>query len=82
MAAGCDFVVIRRGAAHIGMSSDILVKAGTGLDVTNDELGDADLQASRGIVDLVVDEELEALDAIRLYLSYLPSWCDGRAPRP
>lgn len=79
MAAGCDFVVIRRGAAHIGMSSDILVKAGTGLDVTNDELGDADLQASRGIVDLVVDEEQEALDAIRLYLSYLPSWCDGEA---
>lgn len=77
MAAGCDYVVIRRGAAHIGMSSDILVKGGTGEDVTNDQLGGADIQASRGIVDLVVDEESEALDAIRLYLSYLPSWCDG-----
>ncbi|GAB2984220.1 acyl-CoA carboxylase subunit beta [Nocardioides montaniterrae] len=77
MAAGCDFVVIRRGAAHIGMSSDVLVKGGTGEDVTNDDLGDADLQASRGIVDLVVDEEREALDAVRLYLSYLPSWADG-----
>ena len=77
MAAGCDFVVIRRGAGTIGMSSALLVKGGTGEDVTNDELGGADVQASRGIVDLVVDEEQEALDAIRLYLSYLPSWCDG-----
>lgn len=77
LAACCDFVVIVRGQGTMGLSSDFLVKNGTGEEATNEELGGADNCARRGVVDLAVDDEHEALDAIRLYLSYLPSWQDG-----
>lgn len=77
LAACCDFVVIVRGQGTMGLSSDFLVKNGTGEDATNEQLGGADNCARRGVVDLAVDDEHEALDAVRLYLSYLPSWQDG-----
>ncbi|MFT3714500.1 MAG: carboxyl transferase domain-containing protein [Gordonia sp. (in: high G+C Gram-positive bacteria)] len=78
LAACCDFVTIIRGTGTIGMSSSPLVKAATGEDLTNDEIGGADLQAQRGVVDFVGDDETEVLDSIRAYLSYLPSNADDR----
>lgn len=77
IASCCDFVTIVRGQGTMGLSSDFLVKNGTGEESTNEELGGADACARRGVVDLAVDDEHEALDAVRLYLSYLPSWQDG-----
>ncbi|MEZ5209866.1 carboxyl transferase domain-containing protein [Gordonia sp. (in: high G+C Gram-positive bacteria)] len=71
IAACCDFVTITRGIGTIGMSSAPLVKAATGEDLTNDEIGGADLQAARGVVDVVGDDEHETLDAIRAYLMLL-----------
>ncbi|WP_440713719.1 acyl-CoA carboxylase subunit beta [Gordonia sp. FQ] len=85
IAACCDFVTITRGIGTIGMSSAPLVKAATGEDLTNDEIGGADLQAARGVVDVVGDDEHETLDAIRAYLSYLPANADAaphRMPGP
>jgi propionyl-CoA carboxylase beta chain len=79
LAACCDLVVIARGIGTLGLSSSPLVRAATGEVVTDEELGGADVQAGRGVVDLATDDEAEALDAIRLYLSYLPSWADGDA---
>ncbi|MDF0531343.1 carboxyl transferase domain-containing protein [Tsukamurella sp. 8F] len=72
LAACCDFVAIVRGVGTIGMSSAPLVQAATGEELTNEEIGGADVQAPRGVVDVVADDENEALDAIRAYLSYLP----------
>ncbi|WP_166655724.1 acyl-CoA carboxylase subunit beta [Nocardia ignorata] len=77
LAACCDFVTIVRGIGTIGMSSAPLVQAATGETLTNDEIGGADIQAERGVVDVVTDDEHEAIDAIRLYLSYLPPSADG-----
>lgn len=77
IASCCDFVTIVRGMGTLGLSSDFLVRNGTGEESTNEELGGADACARRGVVDVAVEDELEALDAIRLYLSYLPPWQDG-----
>ncbi|WP_448221636.1 acyl-CoA carboxylase subunit beta [Gordonia iterans] len=85
IAGCCDFVTIVRGMGTIGMSSAPLVKAATGEDLTNDEIGGADVQAQRGVVDFVGDDETEVLDSIRAYLSYLPANADDRplaAPAP
>ncbi len=76
LAACCDFVAIVRGIGTIGMSSAPLVQAATGEELTNEEIGGADLQAERGMVDVVGDDEHETLDAIRAYLSYLPANAD------
>ena len=76
-----DFVVMVRGKATMGMAGPALVKAGTGVDISKENLGGAKLQADkRGIADLAVDSEEECLAAARKFLSYLPS--NARAPLP
>ncbi len=69
-----DFVVMLRGGAQMGMAGPALVKAGVGEEIDKEALGGAKLQADRyGIADLAVETEAEAMDAIRRFLSYLPS---------
>lgn len=76
-----DFVIMVRGTATMGMAGPSLVKAGTGVDVSKEELGGAKLQADKkGIADLAVDSEEECLAAVSKFLSYLPS--NARAPLP
>jgi acetyl-CoA carboxylase carboxyltransferase component len=72
-AALSDFVVMVRGISSMGIAGPALVKVANGEDVTKDELGGADIQTRRGVADLAVDSELEAVDAARAFLSYLPS---------
>ena len=76
-----DFVIMVRDKATMGMAGPSLVKAGTGVDVSKEELGGAKLQADKkGIADLAVDSEEECLAAVSKFLSYLPS--NARAPLP
>lgn len=76
-----DFVVMVRGVATMGIAGPALVKAGTGETVTAQELGGAPAQVDRfGLADLGVDSEQAALDAVRAFLSYLPS--NARASVP
>lgn len=73
-ASMADFVVMLRGGAQMGMAGPALVKAGVGEKIDKESLGGAKLQADRyGIADLAVETEAEAMDAIRRFLSYLPS---------
>lgn len=69
----CDYVVAVRGIARIGMAPPALVQAATGEDVDDLELFGADAQAAFGTIDLAVDTEADALDALRWYLHLLPS---------
>lgn len=69
-----DFVVMVRGGGQMGMAGPALVKAGVGEDIDKESLGGAKLQADRhGVADLAVDTEAELMDAVRRFLSYLPS---------
>ena len=72
-AALADFVVMIRGKSTMGMAGPALVKAGTGEDISKEDLGGAKRQADQqGIADLAVDTEDECFAAIRKFLSYLP----------
>lgn len=80
-AAFADFVVMLKEGAQMGMAGPALVKAGTGEDVDKDALGGARIQADRqGVADLAVDGEAAAFDAIRRFLSYLPSNSNALPP--
>jgi propionyl-CoA carboxylase beta chain len=69
-----DFVVMVRGQSTMGLAGPALVKAGTGEEITAEELGGVDAQVDRyGLADLGVDGEDAALTAVRRFLSYLPS---------
>jgi acetyl-CoA carboxylase carboxyltransferase component len=72
-AALADFVVMRRGTSQMGIAGPALVAAATGEVTDAETLGGAQVQADRnGIADLAVDSDVEALEAIADFLSYLP----------
>jgi propionyl-CoA carboxylase beta chain len=69
-----DFVVMVRGQSVMGLAGPALVKAGTGEEISAEDLGGAAVQVDRnGLADLGVDSEEAALDAVKRFLSYLPS---------
>ena len=71
---GClsDFNVMRKGAV-MAVSSERLVSMAIGEKVDGQELGGWQMHAdTTGLVDLAVDTDEEALDAIKTFLSYLP----------
>ena len=68
-----DFCVMRKGAI-MAVSSPRLISMATGRDVDPEELGGWRVHAEvSGLVDQVVDSDEEAIDAIKQFLSYLPS---------
>ncbi len=68
-----DFSVMQKGAI-VAVSSPRLVSMALGEKVSPDDLGGWRLHAEiTGLVDQVVDKEEEVFDAIKRFLSYLPS---------
>jgi acetyl-CoA carboxylase carboxyltransferase component len=68
-----DFCVMRKGAI-MAVSSPRLISMATGRAVDPEELGGWRVHAEMsGLVDQVVDTDEEAIDAIKRFLSYLPS---------
>lgn len=79
-ATTCHYSVIVRGTAQMMIAGPALVEqAGLG-SVSKEELGHADIHASNGAVDDVVESEAEAMDHASDFLSYLPSSVDELPP--
>lgn len=71
-AAIADLVVMRSDAA-IALSGPPVIKGAIGEEISNDELGGpAVAHETSGSAHLVVDEEQEAIDAIKRFLTYMP----------
>ncbi|MGD9943274.1 MAG: acyl-CoA carboxylase subunit beta [Burkholderiaceae bacterium] len=80
-AALADFAVMRKGAL-MAVSSVKLTSMAIGEAVDPEALAGWDMLTSvSGLVDLAVDSDEEALDAIRRFLSYLPSHHNEAPPR-
>ena len=78
-AAMSDFVAMRRGAI-MAVASPRLTSLATTEEVDPEELGGWRVHANTtGLVDQVTDTDEEAIDAIRRFLSYMPSH-HGEAP--
>lgn len=68
-----DFVVMRKGS-ELAVSSAKVTSIAINQEVDPEELGGWRLHTgTTGLVDLAVDTDEEALDAVRRFLSYLPS---------
>jgi len=86
----CDVIIMVRGTATAYIGSPRVAEMVTGEKVTLEEMGGAELHSRvSGLSDLLAETEEEAIAAIRLYLSYLPSsWTEhpprvaAREPRP
>lgn len=81
MIAGlADFVPMVKGTSSIGMAGPKLVKAGTGEDLSAEELGGPAVHLRSGVADAESEDDQECLNLIREYLSYFPS--NAAAPLP
>jgi acetyl-CoA carboxylase carboxyltransferase component len=77
----CDFTVMVRGNATAYLGSPRLAEMVTGEQVTLEEMGGAEMHCRvSGLGDLLVEDEPEAIAALRVYLSYVPS--NWRLPPP
>jgi acetyl-CoA carboxylase carboxyltransferase component len=78
---GCCDVIIATRNANIGMGGPAMIEGG-GLGVfAPEEVGPIDVQAPNGVVDLVVENEAEAVRAAKQYLAYFQGpVADWRAP--
>ncbi len=73
-AAMADFVFVVEGIGHMFTSGPGVVKALTGEEVTNEELGGARIHAEKsGVAHFITASEEECFKKVRSLLSYLPS---------
>ncbi|HLY47753.1 MAG TPA: acyl-CoA carboxylase subunit beta [Solirubrobacteraceae bacterium] len=76
-----DFVPMVKGRGSMALAGPHLVRAAIGEDVTQEELGGSRIHTRKsGVADLEVADDRECIEAIRRYLSYLPSSNTEPAP--
>src|ERR1700709_789486 len=76
-----DFVPMVKGRGSMALAGPYLVKAVTGEDVSQEELGGSRVHARKsGVADLEVGSDEECIQAIKDYLSYMPSHCEEAPP--
>ena len=78
---GCSDVIIATRDSNIGMGGPAMVEGG-GLGVfAPEQIGPADVQQRSGVIDVLVDDEAQAVAAAQKYLSFfqgrLPTWTEG-----
>src|ERR687883_579260 len=77
-----DFVPMVKGRGSMALAGPYLVKAVTGEDVTQEELGGSRVHCRKsGVADLEVGSDEECIQAIKDYLSFFPSHCEEPPPR-
>ncbi|MEX0749795.1 MAG: carboxyl transferase domain-containing protein, partial [Dehalococcoidia bacterium] len=74
---GCCDVVIATKDANIGMGGPAMIEGG-GLGVFRpDEVGPVEVQAPNGVIDVLVEDETEAVAVARKYLAYFQGATSG-----
>jgi acetyl-CoA carboxylase carboxyltransferase component len=76
-----DFVPMVRGTSSMALGGARLVRAATGEEVTDEEMGGSQVHCRiSGVADNEVADDQECLEVVRRFLSYLPS--SNREPPP
>ena len=65
----CDTLIATRKAA-MGMAGPPLVETALGIKLTPEELGPPEVHEQSGAIDILVEDEAEAVEVAKLYLSY------------
>ena len=76
-----DFVPMVSGQGAMALAGPHLTKAVTGEDISMEDLGGARVHCRKsGVGDLEVGDDRECIEAVKAYLSYMPSNCEERPP--
>ena len=78
---GCSDVIVATRDSNIGMGGPAMVEGG-GLGVfAPEQIGPADVQQRSGVIDVLVDDEAQAVAAAKKYLGFfqgrLPTWTES-----
>lgn len=77
----CDLTIMVRGHATAYLGSPRLAEMVTGEQVSLEEMGGAEMHCRvSGVGDVLVDDDEEAIAAVRVWLSYFPSSWQGPPP--
>ena len=77
----CHFNVMVKGTSQVFVAGPAVVKEGTGIDITKEDLGDERIQIPNGVVDNLAEDEEDAFEQTKRFLSYLPRNVWEMAPR-
>lgn len=67
---GCSDVIIATRASNIGMGGPAMIEGGGLGSYAPEAIGPSDVQSRNGVIDLLVDNEIAAVETARQYLSY------------
>lgn len=77
-----DFIVMVKGVSSMALAGRHLVKAATGEDVTEEDMGGSTVHTKvSGVADLEVADDHECLEVVKKYLSFFPSNNTEAPPR-
>ncbi|MFC1918077.1 acyl-CoA carboxylase subunit beta [Chloroflexota bacterium] len=77
-----DFLIFRKDVSFMSVASPALLKSATFREVTQDEIGGAELHATTtGSAELLVESDEEAINKCRELLSYLPANWKEKPPQ-
>jgi acetyl-CoA carboxylase carboxyltransferase component len=80
LAGMCDLLISLKGTA-LGMAGPPLVEAALGVKLTPEEIGPPEVHVASGVIDVLVEDEAEAIAVARKYLAYFgPPAAPGEAP--
>ncbi len=74
---GCSDVIIATRGSNIGMGGPAMVEGGGLGRFKPEEIGPSDVQHGNGVIDVLVDDEAQAVVAARHYLSFFQGRLDG-----
>jgi methylmalonyl-CoA decarboxylase subunit alpha len=76
-----DFVPMVKGRGSMALAGPHLVRAAVGEDVTQEELGGSRVHCRKsGVGDLEVADDVECIEKIKAYLSFMPSHNEAAPP--
>ncbi|RZI77405.1 MAG: carbamoyl-phosphate synthase large subunit [Variovorax sp.] len=67
---GCSDVIIATRGSNIGMSGPAMIEGGGLGTYAPEQIGPSGVQSKNGVIDILVEDEVEAVAAARQYLSY------------
>ncbi|CAN5771117.1 carboxyl transferase domain-containing protein [soil metagenome] len=67
---GCTDAIIATRGSNIGMGGPAMIEGGGLGSVRPEQIGASDVQSRNGVIDILVEDEREAVEAARRYLSY------------
>ncbi len=78
---GCSDVIIATRASNIGMSGPAMIEGGGLGTFTPEQIGPSPVQSRNGVIDILVEDEAEAVCVAKKYLSYFQGRTrSGRCP--